>query len=346
MKKVMLLLNLLLLVACDIHQWPDKTDYVKLHLSLNYETGMREWENIYTNTKVIEQGFGKEYDNHLSDGKIRYIIRTYPLSAKKHSADNYVQEFVFTKDISLGYNHEVLLDVLPGDYSIMLWSDLIKADGDTHFYDASDFSGIALQGRYVADSDYRDAFKGVNSISLVADIVERLPDTLAISMQRPLAKFEFITKDAIDFIKKEAERTASEESGQHSYDAHSRAINIEDYKVVFYYVGFMPNIYSIHSDKPVDSSLGVMFESNLRKLNESEVTMGFDYQFARSDGSSVTVQFGVYDSNGYELIISKPITLPIKRSHHTKIYGNFLTDESANGTFINPNYGGDHNLIF
>ena len=181
MKKILYLIicmPLLLFSACDVHEWPETPEFVKMHLRLNYETDMTEWEHLYDGASVIEQGLGDTYDNHQDYGKIRYIVRTYPVSEKQRTIQDYVQEFVFTKDIAEGYDHEVTLDVLPGNYNVMVWSDLVKTSGDTHFHNADNFAEIMLQGDHKGNTNHRDAFRGTNNISLVADIMERLPDTL------------------------------------------------------------------------------------------------------------------------------------------------------------------------
>ena len=342
-------LPLLLLSACDVHEWPDTPEFVKLHLRLNYETDMTVWEHLYDGESVIEQGLGETYDNHLESGKIRYIIRTYPVSEKQRTSKNHTQEFTFTRNISEGYDHEVTLDLLPGDYNLMVWSDLAKNDRDAYFHHTDNFAEIRLQGEHTPNNDYRDAFRGSHNISLVSDIMERLPDTLDIKMQRPLAKFELITNDVVEFIEKEIVRVASKANGNKpssEEDSESRTINIEDYKLVFYYVGFMPDAYSINTDKPVDSSTGVFFESKLKKLTESEASMGFDYVFVNDKESLVTIKVGIYDNEGTELSITEPIEIPIKRSHHTVLTGMFLMSEASGGITINPDYDGDYNLIF
>ena len=179
--------------------------------------------------------------------------------------------------------------------------------------------------------------------------MEYVPDTLDISMQRPLAKYEFVTNDVLEFVEKEATRVASKANGGNSRsndDIPSRVINIEDYKVVFYYVGFMPNAYSINTDKPVDSSTGVFFESKLKKLTESEAAIGFDYVFVNGKESSITLKIGVEDNEGTQLSLSEAIEVPLKRSHHTILTGMFLMSEASGGVSINPEYEGDHNMIF
>jgi len=352
MRKILYLIicmPLLLLSACDVHEWPETPEFVKLHLRLNYETDMTEWEHLYDGASVIELGLGDTYDNHQDYGKIRYIVRTYPVSEKQRSMQDHVQEFVFTKDIAEGYGHEVTLDVLPGNYSVMVWSDLVKTSGDTHFHNADNFAEIMLQGDHKGNTDHRDAFRGTNNITLVSDITERVPDTLDVAMQRPLAKFEFVTNDVVEFIDKESTRIASKAYGNKSAsadDTPTRAVNIEDYNVVFYYVGFMPHAYSMYTDKPVDSSTGVMFESSLKKLSDSEASMGFDYVFVNGRKSAVTVQIGIYDNEGTQLSLTEPIEVPLKRNHHTIMTGMFLMSEASGGVTINPDFDGDHNLIF
>jgi hypothetical protein len=243
----------------------------------------------------------------------------------------------------------VTLDLPSGDYNIKVWSDLVKPNTVVPFYDAANFSEITLQGEHQPNTDYRDAFRGTNSISLVADYMERIPDTLDITMQRPLAKFELITNDVVEFIVKETIRVASKSNGGKTPtddDAPSRVINLEDYKVMFYYVGFMPDTYSMYTDKPVDSSTGVFFESTLKKLTESEATLGFDYMMVNDKKSIVTVKIGIFDNEGLQLSMSDPIEVPLQRNYHTVIRGMFLLSEASGGVSINPEFDGEYNFIF
>lgn len=350
MRKILYLiicLPILLLSACDVHEWPETQEFVKMHLRLNYETDMTEWEHLYDGAEVIEQGYGETYDNHRDYGKIRYIVRTYPVSEKMRTISDYTQEFVFTKDISEGYDHEVTLDLLPGNYNVMVWSDIVQHGGDTYFHDKTNFAEITLQGEHQGNNDYRDAFRGSGNVTLIADIIERVPDTLDIAMQRPLAKYEFITTDLTEFINKEQTRADAKSKAQ-STDGEdvTTKVSIEDYKVVFYYVGFMPNAYSLFTDKPVDSATGVLFESTLNSLSETEASVGFDYVFVNGTEAAVTVQIGIYDNEGTQLSLTEPIKVPLRRSHHTIMRGMFLMSETSGGISINPEFDGDYNLVF
>lgn len=329
MRKVLYLIiyvSLLLLSACDVHEWPETSEFVKCHLRLNYETDITEYEHLYDGTSVIEQGLGETYDNHREYGKIRYIIRTYPLSETMRTASDFTQEFIFTKDISKGYAHEVTLDLLPGNYNIMVWSDLVKSSGNTYFYNTDNFAEITLQSDHKGNNDYRDAFRGKVNISLPSNSTYQINQTINIDMIRPLAKFEIIANDLLDFI-----------------EAKHADINL--YKAKIQYVGFMPNVYSIIADRPVASITGEILESTLTKLTDTEVSMGFDYVFVSDRGSTVTVRIGIYDNKGQQVSLSEPITIPVKPSHHTLIRGKFLMQNTTNGVNIDPNWGGDYNII-
>ena len=346
MKKILYLiicLPMLLLSACDVHEWPETPEFVKLHLRLSYETDMTEWEHLYDGESVIEQGLGDTYDNHQNYGKIRYIVRAYPISEKQRTMQDYTQEFVFTKDIAEGYDHEVTLDVLPGNYNFMVWSDLVQTSGDSHFHNADNFAEITLQGDHKGNTDHRDAFRGSNNITLVADIMECLPDTLDVAMQRPLAKFEFVTTDLQEFIDKEIEFLKKEAATRG--DVPPTRVDTENYKVVFQYAGFMPNTYNMNTDKPIDSSMGVFFESRLGILTENEASLGFDYVFVNGKEAGVSIQIGLYDSEDRQIALSEPIDVPLRRSHHTILKGSFLMQEASGGITINPDFDGNHNII-
>jgi len=337
-------LPILLLSACDVHEWPETPEFVKMHLRLNYETDMTQWEHLYDGASVIEQGLGDTYDNHQDYGKIRYIVRTYPVSEKQRTMQDYVQEFVFTKDIAEGYDHEVTLNVLPGNYNVMVWSDLVKTSGDTHFHNADNFAEIMLQGDHKGNTDHRDAFRGSNNISLVADFIEHEPETLDVIMQRPLAKFEFLTTDLKEFIDKEYEFLQKEAATRG--EVPPTRVNTDDYKVVFYYSGYMPYAYNMNTDKPVDSKTGVLFESKLGVLNANEASLGFDYVFVNGKKSAVTIQIGLYDKEDRQLAVSDPINVPLQRNHHTILKGSFLMQEASGGITINPDFDGNHNIEF
>ena len=319
-------LPLVYLTSCDVHEWPELPEKVSIHVRLYYETDMTIWNHLHDGTKVIEQGYGETYDNQLKVGKIRYIIRTYPVSEKQRSLKEHIQEFVFTKDLAEGYDHEVTLDVLPGNYNVMVWSDLVKTSSDTHFHNADNFAEIMLQGDHKGNTDHRDAFCGKSCLSLYANNGSQMNEKINISMKRPLAKFEIIANDLLEFIE-------------------MKGSDLNLYKAKIQYIGFMPNTYSLFADRPVASITGEMLESSLTKLTDTEVSMGFDYVFVSDNGTTVTVRIGIYDIKDQLISLSAPITIPVKPNHHTLLKGKFLMQDSSNGVDIDPNWGGDHNII-
>lgn len=329
MRKVMSLficMSLFLLSSCDIHEWPETPEYVKCNLRLNYETVMTKWEYIYDGEKIIEQGLGESYENNLEDGMIRYVIRTYPVSEKQRSLQEYTQEFVFTKEIGNAYDHELTLDLLPGNYNLMVWSDFIQTSDMVHFYNVENFTGIALLSDYYGSTNYRDAFSGQVSVSLAPNNFNQMSYTVDICMKRPLAKFEIVTGDLLEFI-----------------DTNDR--ELDQYKAKIQYIGFLPDTYSLFADRPVASTTGVMFESALTPLTDLEASIGFDYVFASDNGTTVTTKIGIYDNKDRMVSMSDPITIPLKPGHHTLLRGKFMMYDTSNGVDIDTNWGGDYNIV-
>lgn len=338
---------LLVVTGCDVHEWPDLPETVAFHLKLDFNTNMTQWEHYYDDVQVTEVSTGPDSLRVRPYGTMRYTVKAYPVNENGKVGSVCNDEFVFTKDIALGYNNEMTLELAPGKYRIMVWSDMIQTASKPYLYNVSNFSEITLQGNYTANTDYKDAFRGSANITLVSDIMERVPDTLHVKMERPLGKYEFITNDVMEFVQKEITRAeAKSKADGNITDPDTKVdIKIEDYKVVFYYVGFMPDTYSMITDKPVDSSTGVMFESTLKRLNNNEASLGFDYVISGSNDSAVTVQIAIIDKENTQLCISDPIKIPLRRSFHTIIRGMFLVSQASGGVSINPEYNGDHNLI-
>ena len=328
-------LSLLVFTSCDVHELPDLPEKVTCYFYLKFETDMSVQHFKYdTRSGKDEAGLD-----------MRYIVRAYPSLENDKRAKEYIEQSIFTRSISNDYDCSFSLELPPGKYNIMVWTDFVeKGSYANYLYNADNFAEIYLHGEHRANTDNRDAFRGSKDISIVTDIVERVPDTTIVEMIRPLGKFEFIATDLKEFVNKEASSIAKR-IGQNS-STTTATVNLDDYKVVFFYVGFMPNAYSLFTDKPVDSATGVYFESKLTQMSESEASMGFDYIYVNEKGSVATVIIGLYNRAGEQIGMTVPIEVPVQRSWHTIMQGEYLLQQNNGGVNINPEFDGDHNLHF
>ncbi len=332
-----------LLTACNVHEWFDEEDIsgetISLHLKLSYDTNLTELEYVYDGEDVALEGLDEKYDNKMEAGIMRYIIRAYPTSTVSSSSDDYT-EFIYTQDVTETYDYETTITLPVSDYTIMVWSDLVEEEGDTYFYDADDFSDIQLQGDYQGSNDYKDAFKGSVTIK-ISDTDGAATVYAIINMDRPLAKFEFITTDLSEFITKVQAELAEASAGT----SDETKASLENYKAVFYFSNYTPISYDMFNDWVKDSTTGVQFESELISLSETEASMGFDYIIAYPDEeTTVTVQIAIYDSDGTLRASTSSIGVPLRRDYHTIIRGEFLMTEASGGIGIDPDYGGDYNV--
>lgn len=341
---LLLCLVLGILSSCNhVHEWPVAPPTVPFYLRLTYDTDITPWHHTYDGETLTEDSLGSAVNGMRDLGHVRYIVRAYPI-VNSHPATQHTAEFIFTQPISDTYDFEANIELVPGNYSLMVWSDLVEDIDDDPHHNSDNFSGIFVQGdQHPACTDYRDAFRGSLALSLQSDVYDTEPATYEIIMQRPLAKFEFISDDVVEFIEKETSRITQHTSVT-DFEA-SQLISFEDYIVTIYYVGFMPNTYSLFTDRPTDSSTGVYFRTTVKQISNTEASLGFDYLFIKPELSSITVQISISDALGNELSTSMPINLPLNRSHHTIVRGKFLTSDASGGVAINPDYDGEFNLI-
>lgn len=337
------LLALMFANSCDVHEFPDAPKRVALQLHMTYDTDMTSWE-------TTAEGYGSKILSKAlqSSGEMRYVIRLYPRSATKGAATSSsdYQEFIFTRNVADGYNADFDIKALPGDYTIMVWSDLTETAGAVHrFYDVTDFANITLKGDHEGNNDYRDAFRGTyEGLSLVSTTKEALPVSATVKMQRPLAKFEMVTTDLGEFSNQQTALHAAQNDTTLNSKGNTRSIDLETYRVKFYYSGFMPDTYSMFSDKPVDSATGVVFNGRLSRWNDNEASLGFDYVFVNGNETTVKVQLGIYNKTGELIAMTSPITVPLRRSVHTIVRGRFLTSKVAGGVGIVTDFDGEYNI--
>ena len=319
--------------GCNVHEWPDEAPLVPLYVDLVHET---KWD-------TLNVPFSRASQNE-ADYNIRYSIRAFAMDETGNYSRTATREFVFTRNRGEALDNRFFLELPAGSYRLTAWTDYVDADTLDTFYDTYGFHEIMLQGQHQGNTDMRDAFRGAEDILLETGVMELIPDTITLDMQRPMGKFEFVCTDLHDFIDKEV-RELKQNSADGSQDFDESDIHLEDYNIVFYYAGFMPNTFNALTDKAIDSSTGVQFTSKLRPFNENEASMGFDYVFVNSDESSVIVNLGIFNKSGKRLAMVSNVNVPLKRDQHTILRGKFLMADSDGGVSINPEFDGEHNII-
>lgn len=329
---LMAIMGLFVLVSCDPHQFPDTG--LTLHLRFDTTWSHSEFATDYSPaimpTRVVSEV-----------ARMRYIIRFYDYT--DDAADQVrapFKEFVFYRDVTDNYDADFEITIAPGRYRVMVWADFAASLNNGSFYhNAADFAEIKLLTPHTGNIDRRDAFRGVAEVNTSQITYDMAPAT--VDMQRPLAKYEFVSTDLKEFMARENRKlaTAANESSRANVD-------LGKYKVIFLYQGYMPNAYSMFTDRPVDSATGISYDGRLKPLSGSEISLGFDYVMVNHQHTSITVRVALYDDHGTLLSISKPITVPVWRSNHTIVRGRFLMENAGGSVSIDPDYDGEYNLIF
>ena len=366
---------LLCITSCAVHEWPEPTP-ADVIVNLDFDTQMPQY-------KVLnEEGTRASHDGR--DYDIRYTIAAYRLLQDGSYAEEPFLLKVFSKDEIEELNATFRFSIDEGSYRFYVWTDFVLAGTRSdYFYNTTSFRRISLQGTHEGNNDFRDAFSGSADLQVIRRGSKETPSTVTVQMRRPLAKFEFITTDLQEFItktieamirKEEAEAAAkagetkseggdnpeditpiesdtktdgdtkSDDDTKSDGDTKTPVVDLEKYKVVFFYSGYMPNAYNMMEGKPCDSATGVKFSSAISAIDNHDARLGFDYVFVNGEESSVMVTVALYDEEGTQLSISRQIEVPIKRSMLTTVRGSFLMQNTGGGVAIDPGFEDEFNI--
>ncbi len=233
------------------------------------------------------------------------------------------------------------LHLQPGNYDLWVWSDWADTNGKSLCYESSDFSHIHYPEPYRGGNEMRDALRGMTSFTIDDNYLSDYSIDIDLTLERPLARYEFISTDLNEFIDNETSRGLMQYP---SFDAPSRLPEMDNYTVKMIYSGYMPSEFDNFQNKPVNSTTGVSYTARIRPISDDEALLGFDYVMVNGHESSIPVAMELYDPEGTLIGRTNPIDVPTQRNRCTIVRGKFLTSKATGGVGINPDFNGDFNI--
>ena len=324
------------LSSCDVHEFPaEEPGKQSITLNLEFRTEMPLHQTVeYTRSGGASTNAG-DYD-------IRYQIRVYRTDNEGEPLSDVYTSITETKDDVTDLNHSVDIEIEKGNYRFLVWADYVDGGKEEDkFYATGDFKEITLAGEsHCGNNVFRDAFRGEATATVASG--DGTPQEITVEMERPLARFQFVTTDLETFITN-ALKEQEARDGAEKEDSPTKAVNLDDYRIVFRYTGFMPSAFNVFTNKPIDAITGVSFAGKITRLNEKEAELGFDYVFVNGTESTVPVAVEVYGTDNRLLSSTGPIDVPLVRSKYTIVRGPFLTTQASGNVGINPGFDGDWN---
>lgn len=303
---------------------PDGKRLVDLTIHLSFPDEMP----LYQEAKFSHLRGNSASDSH----DLRYIIRGYCSPDGTNFSRTPDTTFFLTIPIPDGdYNQDFTYRLKEGYWRFHVWTDYVESNSIADkYYNSADFANIILLNKndYEGNNDYRDAFKGEEYLNLDANLASTFD--LEIPMKRPVAKVQFISTDYSDFVAN-ISKTATK-------------FDINDYRILISYPGFMPSSFNMFTDRPTDVWTGVRYYGNIVKLNDREALVGYDYVFVNDEETKVSMAVTVFDKDGIALTGTKTMDVPLLRGHLTIVRGSFLTAEGSGGVGIDPGFTDEFNI--
>lgn len=346
-RDLLLLVALLALTACDVHQFPEEENQEPLRvvLDLDYSTELP----LYT---VIEYPSGTA-QNVSSRAELNYKVRhTVQIfsgteQGSRASWSRAGADYVYTvyRPYSEDLSTQIEVKVPRGSYTAMVWTDYVPiSESGTPYHNVDNFADIHYENlqKYSGSDDLRDAFRG--EVEFYVPDEERIEgnvETVHVNMHRPLGKFSIIATDVEQFIS----RAPSRQGEDPEHVADSRTFDFSRYSARVVYTAYLPSSFNMFLNKPVDSKLGVTFYSDIRQMSEKEACLAFDYIMVNGSESKVDALVQIIDNEDKKVVSQSDVMrIPVVRSKHTEIRGKFLTASSQSGVTIVTKFDGEYNI--
>lgn len=232
-------------------------------------------------------------------------------------------------------------------YYIVTWMDYVQ-DGTLKdkYYTVNSLASISIPETkaYTGNNDYKDTYVARQELDLTGYRKQwNATVKQTVTLQRPMAKIEFITTDLDKFLDKLSEQLSK--TGTTADNKLSRTPALSTIRVEMEYTCYFPCGFNAYTNKPNDARLGVAFSSNIIRLSEKEGHLASDYIFVNGTESAVTVKLTIRDSEGVVLNEIGGINVPIARGKLTTIRDEFLTRSYSPGIGIDPDFDGEIDIV-
>ena len=148
-------------------------------------------------------------------------------------------------------------------YHVVAWMDYVD-DGSTadKYYHVNSLSSISVPeaGDYIGNEDHKDAYIAQQEIDL-KDYRDRWNATVdaTATLQRPMAKIEFITTDIDKFLDELAARRAK--AGTIAENLLVKNPDLSTIRVQVEYAGYFPSGFNAYTNKPNDARIRMQHDA-------------------------------------------------------------------------------------
>lgn len=324
MKDQMKLLQIMVVLVCSfilqscIHEYPYITG------SQGPEPGVDPslYEiNIELNCELNWESLLQHIDFATRDGRNkshRFIIQ---IGDKDNEIVVREELFLSEQEFSSGQLHHTILRLLKNrNYEIAVWYDHMDDEGKYSF-DLDDAGNVVLTNFTTTDSGIIQCGYARDYIELAGNIEKEKSIQIVLQLEIPGARFEIITTDIQEFIKRQKEAL-------NQGDNYRTNIIIGD-------GGY--NGLNLFTGDPFNNGESFELSGRMRLpfADYEELKIAEGFMFCRPE-DNVTMQIGVINSSIVTVSRTPYFSFPVRRGYITFVKGEFLT-RSVDGLFAVDN---------
>jgi hypothetical protein len=326
------------LSACDVHEFPmdlepdtsgtgDVRAVHSIHFTFQFDT---DWEVSPTYVNLLSSRAAE--DSLL---RVRHTVNFYAghdLAASGVNAPEY--SYTLIGNVADGLDFTDDFDVPEGQYTCLVWTDYVYADGADRYYTTTDFHklGYTSLETYVAGTDDRNSYYGKQEF-----VASASTGNVTVRLQSPLARYELLVSGLGTYLADALDLTAED-------------IHIGDYRVTVGYSGFTPSKLNLFSGNVCDYWTGLTYSTQPRYYRagstdlDDDILLASDYVLVNGTETNLTLYLEVRDQTGNLILKTSTFTIPLIRNCDTQVRGSFNANTDAGGAVINSEYTGTYNI--
>lgn len=347
MKKTILYtacLLVLMMTGCDktVLEFPEgggvDPTLVQMNLSLEVDPSIE----LYTPSRSKA---ARVDDTH----HVRWIVEVF----RDEIGGEPVERRVLCCDKAVDGRHTIntTLSLHAARYHVVAWADYVdKGSTEDKYYTVSSLSSICIPEPedYVGDEKHKDTYVARKEFDLTGyrDRWNEMAEC-AMTLERPMARIEFITTDVDKFLDNLARRNAknAQTYGAVADNLLGSTPDLSSIQVSVEYACYFPSGFNAYTNKPNDACTGLSFGCCMTPLTDKEAHLAGDHIFVNGTESAVTVNLTIRDGEGNLLNRVEGIDVPIVRGKLTVIRDEFLTRSYAPGIGIDPDFDGEIDIV-
>lgn len=303
-----------ILVSC-VHEYPDDEPVDPTNVAVTLKLSTTE---------------PFEFVSRATDGTSRYMHYIVEIYKDDYQGTPVLRKEVTVKKQDGGSSLTLEFPLHSAHYKVAAWASVSDEKGSNSLFSTAKLSAVTLVGNYTGNMLDKECYDARFDIDL-SNTGWNESRSISQKLTSPMAGIEIISTDVSQF--------QNTQNGLWSVESLSDTW-WQNYYLKWAYDMYFPTSYNVYTGMPNKVATQVAFRSEIKRLSDKEVSLGYDYVFVNGQKANQYISLSLYRRDDLLLNTYEGIDASLERGKLTTIKGEFLTRKHSSGMGIDPGFDG------